>query len=89
MERNRPWIIDALKRGTHIGLLILDPEYLEQAFQTEDRDITPNLDKTTGYCKQLKEQYPKEMENFEVRGYAGHLYYTGIFSDQISTLRII
>ncbi len=82
IERNRAWIKEALRHGTQVGLLILHPEQLEQADQTEGRDISSHIQKTLGYCRQLVAENPPGVEKFEVRGYTGHLYYTAIFVDR-------
>jgi hypothetical protein len=38
ITRNRSWLTDALDSGRQVGILILHPDHLEQAKQTERRD---------------------------------------------------
>jgi hypothetical protein len=81
VERNRTWIINALDSGKNIGLLLLHPDNVQQAEQTEGRDIQPHIQKTLGYCRQLITEKSERAQNLKVRGYAGHFYFTGIFID--------
>jgi hypothetical protein len=80
--RNKAWIIDAVKEGKHIGLLILHPNNLDQAKQTEKRDLGSQIDTTLSLCGQLVSECAGAAGSFKVRGYPGHFYYTGIFVDR-------
>lgn len=80
--RNRSWIIDAVKEGKHIGLLILHPNHLEQAKQTEKRDLSAQIDNALGLCEQIRLECAGATGSFRVRGYPGHFYYTGVFVDR-------
>jgi hypothetical protein len=80
--RNRSWIIDSVKEGKHVGLLILHPDHLEQARQTERRDFRSQVDTPLGFCEQIVSECAGGPGSFRVRGYAGHFYYTGIFVDR-------
>jgi len=83
VEDCQPWIVEALDNGKYVGLLILHPEQLEQANQTEtQRNIKPQIDKTLGYCKKFVAGSPKRAKHLRVRGYHGHFYFTGIFVDR-------
>jgi len=82
IERNKSWVRKALDNGKSVGLLILHPEQLEQANQTENqRDIFPQIEKTLGYCKKIIAERSDRANHLKVRGYRGHFYFTGIFID--------
>lgn len=82
IERNKSWIPEALDNGKYVALLILHPEQLEQANQTEDRrDISAQIEKTLEYCKTFIEERSDRANHLKVRGYRGHFYFTGIFID--------
>jgi len=52
IERNESWVREALDNGKSVGLLILHPEQLEQANQTENqRDIFPQINKPWDIAK--------------------------------------
>lgn len=80
--RNKSWIVDAVKEGKHIGLLILHPEHLDQAKQTEKRDLSSQIETTLGLCDQIVTECSGAPGSFKVRGYPGHFYYTGVFVDR-------
>ena len=48
----------------------------------EGRDIGPHIQKTLGYCRQLIAEDSRRAKYLKVRGYAGHLYFTGAFVDR-------
>jgi len=82
VNRNRAWLADALDSDKRVGLLLLHPDRLEQATQTERRDVRPHLDTTIGICEQILAEKPARRGNFIVKGYPGHVYYTGVFVDR-------
>lgn len=82
IEQKMEWIIESLGRGINVGLLILHPKSLEQAEQTEERKFSAQTQKTLENCKLLIKKNTPGIENFKVRGYKGHLYFTGIFIDR-------
>lgn len=83
IEANQQWIAKALDNNIYIGLLIIHPEHLEQAKQTEKgRNIKPQIDKTLGYCKALTKDSNKRAAHLKAKGYRGHFYFTGIFIDR-------
>ena len=83
VEANQSWITSALNNNKYIGLLILHPEHLEQANQTEKgRDIKSQICKTLEYCKALTKDSNRRAAHLKVKGYRGHFYFTGIFIDR-------
>lgn len=82
IERNRAWVTSSLDSGKHIGLLVLHPDCLEQAEETEGRDISSHIQKTLAYCNQLIAEDPARAVYLRVRGYAGHFCFTGILVDR-------
>ncbi|MDA8019301.1 MAG: hypothetical protein MPN21_17815 [Thermoanaerobaculia bacterium] len=80
--RNSSWIVDAVKHGKHVGLLILHPDDLDQAKQTERRDLRSQIETTLGLCEKVVADCADSEGSFDVRGFAGHFYYTGIFVDR-------
>jgi len=82
VERNREWIKQSLDNGKYIGLLVLDPDKLQQPEETERLDLNPYIQKTLGYCKQIISENPKRAEYLKVRGFTGHLYFGGVFIDR-------
>lgn len=83
VEANQSWIAKALDNNKYIGLLILHPEHLEQANQTEKgRNIKSQIGKTLEYCKALTKDSNRRAAHLKVKGYRGHFYFTGIFIDR-------
>jgi len=82
VNHQRKWLAQALDEGRVVGLLLLHPETLEQATQTELRDAGPHLQTTLGICKQLLAEKPDRKSNFKVKGHRGHFYFTGVLLDR-------
>ena len=85
IEKKREWIVQSLGRGIKVGLLILHPDNLEQPKETQGLNFAPQTQKTLNYCEKLRKSKTPGIENFIVKGYAGHLYFTGIFVDRYIT----
>lgn len=82
VTRNRSWLVEALDSGKRVGLLILHPDQLEQPRQTEGRDLRHHIQNTLAICEQILDERPARRDTFAIRGYPGHLYYTGLFVDR-------
>ncbi len=82
IERNRPWIAESLDEGIRVGLILLHPDTLEQAEQTEGRNITAHIQKTLAYCNQLIFENPERAKQLYVKGYTEHIYFSGVFIDR-------
>ncbi len=85
VERHRSWIIDALDSGIRIGILVLHPDHLEQAEETEGLNIYSHVEKALVYNREILLDSGSGRDNFEVRGHQGHFYFTGIFVDRAIT----
>lgn len=76
------WIMDYVDEGKHVGLLILHPENNEQATETEGRDISSQIETTLSIAHQIASRCRGKAGSFEVRGFRGHFYFTGVFVDR-------
>jgi len=82
VERKRWWIEEALDDGKYIGILILHPNTPEQGVETENRKLDYQAKKTIDLCKQIIAKNPSWSSRLALRGYQGHLYFTGVLVDR-------
>lgn len=80
-EYSQKTIPEALDNKKFVGILILHYDHLEQADQTEGRDISPQIKQTLDWCKKIINERPERKEFLKVKGFKSHFYFTGVFID--------